>query len=183
MAPFTGLTYSNFQITFAKLAARLESPLSSHFRHTVAGHQLRRNMASINRSFPTFSEVSPAPVDPMFLLKQEYDSDPSPTKVDLGAGVLRDENGSCHEFTTIREAKAELERRKLTHDVRLRLNLFEKPLILKQCSIDQPQASRHTGGTPRVSYLVKIMRRSRKTVLPLFKPSQALVPAVLEGYI
>ena len=54
----------------------------------------------------------------MFVLKKEYDHDTHPLKVDLGAGVLRDEQGACYEFAVVKEAKLELERRHLSHDVR-----------------------------------------------------------------
>jgi hypothetical protein len=78
----------------------------------------RRAMSSLGSPNVIFSEVPSAPVDPMFVLKQEYDLDPSPSKIDLGAGVLRNEKSACHEFSVVKEAKAELERRQLSHDVR-----------------------------------------------------------------
>lgn len=73
---------------------------------------------STGQKFPTsFSEVPAALVDPMFVLKKEYDQDTHPLKVDLGAGVLRDEQGACYEFAVVKEAKQELEKRHLNHDV------------------------------------------------------------------
>jgi aspartate/tyrosine/aromatic aminotransferase len=66
----------------------------------------------------SFSEVPAAPVDPMYVLKKDHDQDTHPLKVDLGAGVLRDEQGACYEFAVVKEAKRELERRHLSHDVR-----------------------------------------------------------------
>lgn len=39
----------------------------------------------------------------MFDLKVLADSDKTPEKVDLGAGVYRNEKGEYHEFTSIRK--------------------------------------------------------------------------------
>lgn len=55
--------------------------------------------------------------DPMFLLKAEYDADETPHKVDLGAGVLRDEQGECYELPIVRKAKETLAQKRLGHDV------------------------------------------------------------------
>ncbi|KAI1452454.1 pyridoxal phosphate-dependent transferase [Annulohypoxylon moriforme] len=77
---------------------------------------LQRNMTT--RASPSFKSVQPGSVDPMFVLKKEYDQDPTPYKVDLGAGVLRDEEGACYEFPVIRQAKDILKQRKLSHDYR-----------------------------------------------------------------
>lgn len=74
-------------------------------------------MSTGHKTLLNFSEVPTATVDPMFALKKEYDQDAHPWKVDLGAGVLRDEQGACYEFAVIKEAKRELERRHLSHDV------------------------------------------------------------------
>lgn len=52
----------------------------------------------------SFSDVQKGPVDRMFELKKRYDADKTPSKVDLGAGVLRDEQGQCHEFTVLQKA-------------------------------------------------------------------------------
>jgi aspartate aminotransferase len=52
-----------------------------------------------------FEHVLKGPTDPMFDLKVELDSDASPAKVDLGAGVYRDINGAYYEFPIIIEAR------------------------------------------------------------------------------
>ncbi|KAL1639401.1 putative secondary metabolism biosynthetic enzyme [Diplodia intermedia] len=54
-------------------------------------------------SQPSFSDVEKGPADPMNLLKAEYDRDPTPSKVDLGVGVLRDEQGGCYEIPVVQE--------------------------------------------------------------------------------
>lgn len=53
----------------------------------------------------TFSGVSMGPRDPMFDLKKIADADNSPQKVDLGAGVYRNEKGEYHEFEVIRKVQ------------------------------------------------------------------------------
>lgn len=50
-----------------------------------------------------FNHVVPGDVDPMFDLKVRLDSDASPNKVDLGAGVYRDENGAYYEFEVVKK--------------------------------------------------------------------------------
>ncbi|KKY13502.1 putative aspartate aminotransferase [Diplodia seriata] len=52
---------------------------------------------------PSFSDVEKGPADPINLLKAEYDRDPTPSKVDLGVGVLRDEQGACYEIPVVQE--------------------------------------------------------------------------------
>ncbi|KAL0264077.1 Aspartate aminotransferase, cytoplasmic [Diplodia seriata] len=54
-------------------------------------------------SQPSFSDVEKGPADPINLLKAEYDRDPTPSKVDLGVGVLRDEQGGCYEIPVVQE--------------------------------------------------------------------------------
>ncbi|KAL1617026.1 Aspartate aminotransferase, cytoplasmic [Diplodia seriata] len=54
-------------------------------------------------SQPSFSDVGKGPADPINLLKAEYDRDPTPSKVDLGVGVLRDEQGGCYEIPVVQE--------------------------------------------------------------------------------
>ena len=51
----------------------------------------------------TFADVPKGPVDPMFDLKRAIESDTSPGKIDLGAGVYRNQEGKYHEFEAIRE--------------------------------------------------------------------------------
>lgn len=55
-------------------------------------------------TYASFSQVSKGPVDRMFELKARYDQDKTPSKVDLGAGVLRDEHGNCNELSVLQEA-------------------------------------------------------------------------------
>ena len=71
-------------------------------------HQRSRSMSTVKTIPASFSEVPAAPVDPMFMLKKEYDHDTHPLKVDLRAGVLWDEQGACYEFAVVKEAKLEL---------------------------------------------------------------------------
>lgn len=52
---------------------------------------------------PNFSEVQAGPVDPMFVLKRDYESDTDPKKIDLGIGVLRDEKGKTFELPAIQK--------------------------------------------------------------------------------
>ncbi|KAI1503171.1 pyridoxal phosphate-dependent transferase [Biscogniauxia marginata] len=77
---------------------------------------VRRNMSA--RATSSFHEVPAGPPDPMFVLKQEYDQDSTSYKVDIGAGVLRDEQGACYEFPVIRKAKSIIEKQPLGHDYR-----------------------------------------------------------------
>ncbi|ETS76565.1 hypothetical protein PFICI_11952 [Pestalotiopsis fici W106-1] len=65
----------------------------------------------------TFSWVPRGPVDPMFKLKALADGDKSPSKVDLGAGVYRIENGQYHEFESIKRAKSRLQALNIGHDL------------------------------------------------------------------
>jgi aspartate aminotransferase len=50
-----------------------------------------------------FSQVARGPVDPMFDLKLQLDADQSPHKIDLGAGVYRDESGDYYEFPVVKK--------------------------------------------------------------------------------
>ena len=50
-----------------------------------------------------FADVPKAPVDPMYILKKRFEQDISPTKVDLGVGVYRNESGAYHELPVIRK--------------------------------------------------------------------------------
>lgn len=49
------------------------------------------------------SPVSPAPVDPMNVLRQRLESDKHPGIIDLGAGVYRDNEGQYYEFEAIKK--------------------------------------------------------------------------------
>ncbi|KAF9631931.1 hypothetical protein BFW01_g2793 [Lasiodiplodia theobromae] len=66
----------------------------------------------------SFSDVQKGPLDPINILKRQYDEDPTPSKVDLGVGVLRDEQGGCYEIPVVQEAKAILAQRRIGHDYR-----------------------------------------------------------------
>lgn len=50
-----------------------------------------------------FSGMPKGLPDPMQKLKQQVDCDDSPLKIDLGAGVYRDERGRYHEFEVLRK--------------------------------------------------------------------------------
>ena len=51
-----------------------------------------------------FSGVPKGLPDLMQVLKQQADGDNSPDKIDLGAGVYRDELGRYHEFDALKKA-------------------------------------------------------------------------------
>ena len=53
----------------------------------------------------TFQSVAKGPRDPMFDLKKAADENTSPLKVDLGAGVYRNEAGAYHEFPAVKEVR------------------------------------------------------------------------------
>jgi hypothetical protein len=75
---------------------------------------LKRSSAHTLRSFramatkATFSEVQMGLTDPIQILKRDYDLDTTPSKVDLGAGVLRDERGRTYEFPVIQKVRLDL---------------------------------------------------------------------------
>jgi len=52
-----------------------------------------------------FSKVANGPTDPMFDLKVQLDADRSPLKIDLGAGVYRDENGAYYELSVVKKVE------------------------------------------------------------------------------
>ncbi|KAM6534344.1 hypothetical protein FALCPG4_007272 [Fusarium falciforme] len=64
----------------------------------------------------TFQSVAKGPRDPMFDLKKAADGNTSPLKVDLGAGVYRNEAGAYHEFPAVKGAKRRLDESDLGHD-------------------------------------------------------------------
>lgn len=53
----------------------------------------------------TFAGVTKSLPDPMQELKQLTDADLSPQKVDLGAGVYRNEQGQYHEFEVVKKER------------------------------------------------------------------------------
>ena len=50
-----------------------------------------------------FTSISKPPEDFMNILKQKADTDTHLEKVDLGVGLYRNEQGSYHEFPTIKK--------------------------------------------------------------------------------
>lgn len=75
--------------------------------HESVGMVRRLNSQHIMSSQPSFSEVPKGPLDPINILKRQYDEDTTPSKVDLGVGVLRDEKGRCYEIPVIQEVSIE----------------------------------------------------------------------------
>ena len=55
-----------------------------------------------------FEKIQPAPPDPIFGLNEAYRSDPSPKKVNLGAGVYQDESGQTPVLEVVKEAERRL---------------------------------------------------------------------------
>lgn len=49
-----------------------------------------------------FDDVKAGPPDPMFDLKKRADNDVNPSKVDLGVGIYRSEQGGYHELKAIK---------------------------------------------------------------------------------
>ena len=52
-----------------------------------------------------FESVQSGPSDPMCHLKKNADSDRSPSKVDLGVGIYRNEQGCYQELACVREVR------------------------------------------------------------------------------
>lgn len=50
-----------------------------------------------------FANIPKSPVDPMNILKHKADEDTTPSKVDLGVGVYRNEKGGYYEFPAIQK--------------------------------------------------------------------------------
>lgn len=50
-----------------------------------------------------FDDVPPGPVDPFFYLKKKADLDNDPTKVDVGVGIYRNEQGTYQELTVVKK--------------------------------------------------------------------------------
>lgn len=53
-----------------------------------------------------FEHVPAARADPTFELRVRLDHDASSEKIDLGAGVYRDENGDYYELEAVRELRS-----------------------------------------------------------------------------
>lgn len=49
-----------------------------------------------------FGHIQPGPLDPMFVLKKDADSDLDTEKVDLGVGIYRSEAGNYQELEVIK---------------------------------------------------------------------------------
>lgn len=77
-------------------------------RNPYGTHKLMSSVASHN--------VKKELQDPMQDLMKAIQHDSTPGKIDLGAGVYRNEQGMYHEFETIRHAKARLDAMNLGHD-------------------------------------------------------------------
>lgn len=55
-----------------------------------------------------FKSVTEAPVDPILGIETAYKADPSPTKVNLGVGAYRTEEGLPHVFSLVREIERKM---------------------------------------------------------------------------
>jgi len=53
-----------------------------------------------------FSGVQPAPADAIFLVKQNYERDSSPLKIDVGIGAYRDAQGKPYVLNVVKKAEA-----------------------------------------------------------------------------
>ncbi|UKZ69362.1 uncharacterized protein TrAtP1_010370 [Trichoderma atroviride] len=78
-----------------------------------------------------FESVQPGVPDPMYNLKKRADSDLSPSKVDLGVGIYRNEQGAYQELQCVKEAKQVLAKIDLGHDYELTTG---NPGFLKEAS-------------------------------------------------
>lgn len=72
---------------------------------------LHRSLATV-----AFQNVKRGLPDPMQDLKKATDADTTVEKIDIGAGVYRNEQGQYHEFATIRKAKQRLDNMNVGHD-------------------------------------------------------------------
>ncbi|KAM0512926.1 hypothetical protein ACHAPE_008431, partial [Trichoderma viride] len=66
-----------------------------------------------------FESIQPGVPDHMYDLKKRADSDLSPSKVDLGVGIYRNEQGAYQELQCVKEAKQVLVKIDLGHDYEL----------------------------------------------------------------
>jgi aspartate aminotransferase, cytoplasmic len=66
-----------------------------------------------------FETIQAGPVDPMFILKKSADSDPSPSKIDLGVGIYQSASGGYYECDVVKKAKKILDFKSLGHDYEL----------------------------------------------------------------
>lgn len=49
-----------------------------------------------------FRHIQQGPLDPMFILKKDADSDLDPEKIDLGVGIYRSEAGNYQELEVVK---------------------------------------------------------------------------------
>ncbi|KAH6618722.1 aspartate aminotransferase [Boeremia exigua] len=63
-----------------------------------------------------FRSISKGPVDPVFILSSKVKADESPSKIDLGVGVYRNEQGRYNELGVLKQAKEILTKLELGHD-------------------------------------------------------------------
>jgi len=54
----------------------------------------------------TFEHVKEGPPDAIFLVKQQYQADPSEMRLDVGIGAYRDANGKPYVLDVVRKAEA-----------------------------------------------------------------------------
>lgn len=52
-----------------------------------------------------FSQVELGPPDAIFLVKEKYNADPDPSRLDVGIGAYRDENGKPYVLNVVRKAE------------------------------------------------------------------------------
>ena len=55
-----------------------------------------------------FDNLETAPPDPILGLEEAFKRDPNPAKINLAAGVYRDETGNTPVFRAVKRAEAEL---------------------------------------------------------------------------
>lgn len=63
-----------------------------------------------------FRSVPKGPADPVFILSSKVKADKSPSKIDLGVGVYRNEQGRYNELGVLKQAKEILTKLELGHD-------------------------------------------------------------------
>lgn len=63
-----------------------------------------------------FRTVPKGPADPVFILSSKVKADKSPSKIDLGVGVYRNEFGEYNELNVLKQAKEILRKADLGHD-------------------------------------------------------------------
>lgn len=63
-----------------------------------------------------FRSVPKGPADPVFILSSKVKADTSPSKIDLGVGVYRNEEGKYNELGVLKQAKEILTQAELGHD-------------------------------------------------------------------